>query len=176
VAVRNSGTALLSSIKPKAIVLTQNSAQYLGLILSSNGNVPSQTEQVAMWRNAFQSFVRNEAKTGVRVGVILDNPTFPQSPGECVAQTSSIAACEPSRNVALGPDRLLGNAELQVLGHYKNVPYVSPDSVLCTASGCPISLNGKLLYFDTDHLTFAGTQLLEPQLAGLLRSLLAGPS
>jgi peptidoglycan/LPS O-acetylase OafA/YrhL len=171
VAVRNSGSALLLSLKPKAIVLTQNSAQYLGLIVNGNGNVPSQTEQVALWRDAFQSFIRDETKTGVRVGVILDNPTLPQSPAECVSQTSSIAGCEPSRTVALGPDRLLGNAELNVLNHHNNVPYVSPDSVLCTANGCPIALNGKLLYFDSNHLTYAGTQLLEPQLAKLFRSL-----
>jgi peptidoglycan/LPS O-acetylase OafA/YrhL len=171
VAVRNSGSDLLLSLKPKAIVLTQNSAQYLGLIENSKGNVPSQTEQVALWRNAFQSFIRDETKTGVRVGAILDNPTLPQSPAECVSETGSIAECEPSRSVALGPDRLLGNAELNVLDHHNNVPYVSPDSVLCTASGCPIVLNGKLLYFDSNHLTYAGSQLLEPQLVKLVRSL-----
>jgi peptidoglycan/LPS O-acetylase OafA/YrhL len=173
VAVRHSGSTLLSSLKPKAIVVTQNSAQYIGLIVDSNGNVPSQGEQVALWRNAFQSFIRDETEAGVNVGVILDNPTLPQSPAECVSQTNSIAECEPSRATALAPDRLLGNAELNILGHDRTVPYVSPDSVLCTANGCPISLNGKLLYFDSNHLTYAGTQLLDPEIEHLLRSLTA---
>jgi hypothetical protein len=169
---RNSGMALLSSVKPAAIVLTQNSAQYLGLIVNSSGNVPSQTEQVALWKHAFQSFIREESAMGVRVGVVLDNPTLPESPAECVSQTSSIAQCEPSRAVALGPDRLLGNAELDVLnrGH---IPYVSPDTVLCNAAGCPIALNGKLLYVDANHLAYAGTHQLQPQLTKLFRSLLA---
>jgi hypothetical protein len=168
---RDSGLALLASIKPAAIVLTQNSAQYLGSILDSGGNVPSQKEQAALWTHAFESFVRKEKGVGVPVGVILDNPTLPQVPAQCVSQTASIAECEPSRAVALAPDQLLGGAELRVV-HRDHIPYVSPTSVLCTPTGCPISLNGKLLYIDTNHLAYAATQLLEPQLTTFLPSLL----
>ena len=116
---------LLSSVKPEAVVLTENSAEYLGLITTSSGSTPSQTKRVALWKRAFHSFIRNETERGVRVGVIVDNPIIPQSPAECVSQTSSIAQCEPSLAVALGPDHLLGNAELNVLDH-NNIPYISP--------------------------------------------------
>ena len=168
---KNSGLALLSTVKPTAVVLTQHSAFYLGNIMDASGSTPSEREQVALWRNAFRAFLVNQIASGARVGVILDNPMLPQSPAECVAQTGSITDCEPSRTAALGPGQLLSSAELQVLSRLKSVPYVSPASLLCDASGCPLERHGSLLYVDNNHLTYAATQLLEPQVAALLRSL-----
>ena len=95
----------------------------------------------------------------------------PQPPAECVAQTGSITDYEPSRAVALGPGQNLSSAELQVLSRLKSVPNISPANLLCDASGCPLELHGSLLYVDNNHLTYAATQLLEPQVAVLLRSL-----
>jgi len=168
---RGEGMTLLSVIKPKAIVLTQHTGGYLGLIMDSSGNIPPQKKQVSLWEHAFLSFLEEERSLGVRPGVILDNPTLPQSPAECVSQTGSIAECEPSRSVAFASGRLLQAAELQVLAELRDVPRFNPDDVLCTATGCPLELNRHLLYADTNHLLYGATKLMEPQLSTLLRAL-----
>ena len=55
-----------------------------------------------------------------------------------------------------------------------SVPVLAPDSFLCDEAGCPLELHGHLLYADTNHLTLGATQLMEPQLSQLLRSVSGG--
>lgn len=170
---RSEGMRLLSAIKPKAVILTQHTGVYLGSIMNSSGSVPSQQEQVALWKHAFRSFLEEEHSLDIRPAVILDNPTLPQTPAECVSATGSIAECEPTRSVALASGRPLQSAELQVLDTLKDVPRFAPDNVLCNATGCPLELRGYLLYADTNHLLYGATKLMEPQLSILLKGLLA---
>jgi len=53
-----------------------------------------------------------------------------------------------------------------------SVPVLAPANFLCEKAGCPLELHGHLLYADTNHLTLGATQLMEPQLSNLLRSVL----
>ena len=65
-------------------------------------------------------------------------------------------------------------ADRAVLKDDASVPVLTPDSVLCNEAGCPLELHGHLLYADTNHLTLGATQLMEPQLSQLLRSVRGG--
>lgn len=169
---RASAMSFLTKARPTSVVLAEHTGLYLGYILDSSGVVPSQSEQTALWQKAFKSFIQNELASGAKVGVILDNPVLPQSPAECVSQTASISECEPSRTVALAPDRMLGQAELQTLNRLSNVPYFSPDGVLCNDNGCPLEIQGQIMYADDNHLTDAATKLFSSQVSSLLGSLL----
>jgi peptidoglycan/LPS O-acetylase OafA/YrhL len=174
IARTSQGMRYLRTIKPKAVILAQHDF-YVGSILDDNGNLPSSGEQVLLWKRAFRSFLEQMTAEGIRPGVILDNPTFPQSPVECVSETGSISKCELSRSAAFAPGRQLQDVERQVLHEDKTVPSLNPDTTLCNATGCPIELDGHILYADTNHLYYAATKLMEPQLSGLVKSLLSGP-
>ena len=169
---RASAMSLLAKARPTSVILSEHTGLYMGYILDSSGEVPSQSEQTALWQEAFKSFIHNELASGTKVGVILDNPVLPQSPAECVSQTASISECEPSRTVALAPGRMLGRAELQVLNGLSNVPYFSPDGALCNENGCPLELQGQLMYTDDNHLTDAATKLFSAQVSSLPAPLL----
>jgi peptidoglycan/LPS O-acetylase OafA/YrhL len=170
-AVRKQGMRLLAELEPKAVVLTQHDGQYLGLIVDKSGNVPTVKVQVALWRTAFATFLRQMIARGIRPAVILDDPTLPYQPAECVSRTGSIAGCEPSRAAALSTASLLLEAERSALAESSSkVPYFAPDSVLCNQAGCPLELHNELLYADTNHLLFGATRLMEPEIAELLRS------
>ena len=167
------GLRYLQTAKVKAVILAQHDF-YVGSILAPNGSIPSDSEQVLLWKHAFRAFLEKMTAEGIRPGVILDNPTLPQAPLECVSQTSSIPKCEVSRSVAFAPGRQLQDAEWQVLRAMAGVPRFNPDPTLCTATGCPIELDGHVAYADTNHLYYPATKLMEPQLSGLVRSLLSG--
>ena len=111
---------------------------------------------------------------GIRPGVILDNPTLPYEPAECVSRTHSLAACESSRGAALSTGLSLMKADNAALKADPSVPVLDLDSLLCDEAGCPLELRGHLLYADTNHLTLGATQLMEPQLSNLLRSVSGG--
>jgi len=154
--------------------LSEHDRQYLGLILDKNGNVPSQSIQTASWRTAFKKFLDQMQDLGIRPAVILDDPTLPYEPAECVSQTQSLAACEATRGEALSIGEPLMRADLDVLKSDASVPVLAPADFLCDEAGCPLELHGHLLYADTNHLTLGATQLMEPQLSKLLTSVLSG--
>jgi peptidoglycan/LPS O-acetylase OafA/YrhL len=168
---RQDGMRFLTDLRPRIVVLTEHDS--LGQIVDSSGNVPSAAGQASLWKRAFASFLQQMKAEGIQPAVILDNPTLPEAPAECVSRTGSVAACESTRQTDLAPGKLLQQAELQVLNEQKDVPTFAPDSVLCNSSGCPLRLDGKLVYADTNHLLYGVTQIMEPELSSLLNSALA---
>jgi peptidoglycan/LPS O-acetylase OafA/YrhL len=168
------GMRYLRTVKPKAVILAQYDF-YVGSIVDAGGNIPSDSEQVSLWSRAFKSSIDELATEGIRSGVILNNPTLPQSPVECVSETGSISQCEVPRSVALAPGRQLQDAVRQVLRAEGDVPSLNPDTTLCSATGCPLELDGHVMYADTDHLYYPATKMMEPQLSRLVQSLLHGP-
>ena len=63
---RASAMSLLAKTRPTSVVLAEHTGLYLGYILDSSGVVPSQSEQAALWQEAFKSFIRNELASGPR--------------------------------------------------------------------------------------------------------------
>jgi hypothetical protein len=171
---RAQGTRALLELKPRGIILSEHDRGYLGLILDKNGGVPNAPAQVDLWRTAFRTFLHQMQNQGIRPGVILDDPNLPYEPAECVSQTQSLAACEPSRAAALSTGQSLMSADVGVLKGEPSVPFFSPEDFLCDEAGCPLELHGHLLYADTNHLAPPATQLMEPQLSNLLRSVAGG--
>ena len=122
-------------------------------------------------------FLGQMTAAGVRPGIILDDPTLPARPEECISRTGSIAACEPSRSSALAAARLLTSADRAAVASTRpSTPVFAPDDVLCDQAGCPLEIDNRLLYADTNHLLFGATRLMEPELAGLLHSVLGTSS
>jgi peptidoglycan/LPS O-acetylase OafA/YrhL len=173
-AARTLGLGGLTELKPVGVILSEHDREYLGLILDKNGNVPGETVQVNLWRTAFRDFLRRMQDQGIRPGVILDDPTLPYEPAECVSRTQSLAACESPRGAALSTGQSLMTADNGVLKADPSVSVLVPDDYLCDEAGCPLELHGHLLYADTNHLTLGATQLMEPQLSQLLRSVRGG--
>jgi peptidoglycan/LPS O-acetylase OafA/YrhL len=173
-AARAQGTRALMELKPRGIILSEHDRGYFGLILDKNGSVPNAPVQVDLWGTAFKAFLDQMQEKGIKPGVILDDPTLPYEPAECVSQTQSLAACEPSRVAALSTGQSLMSADIGVLKADPSVPFFSPEDFLCDEAGCPLELRGHLLYADTNHLTPPATQLMEPQLSQLLRSVTGG--
>jgi peptidoglycan/LPS O-acetylase OafA/YrhL len=174
---RARGMRLLSQLRPKAVILTQHDGQYLGTIEDSQGSVPSVGEQVHIWQKGFSEFLRKMTSLGIRPAVILDDPTLPYTPAECVSRTGSLGACEPSRSTAFAPAKLLIRAERAALATTSpGVPVFNPDDVLCDEAGCPLELHGHLLYLDNNHLLFGATRMMEPDIASLLASVLGTKS
>ena len=54
--VRAKACDILRTIKPKAVILAQHDF-YVGSIFDNNGDIPSDSEQVVLWKRAFRSFI-----------------------------------------------------------------------------------------------------------------------
>ena len=60
-------------------------------------------------------------------------------------------------------------AMLRDLERNDGVDIVSPERILCRDGRCMVTKNGKLLYFDANHLSMTGARLLVPAISERLR-------
>ena len=67
IARTSQGMQYLRTIKPAAVILAQHDF-YVGSILDTNGNIPSDSEQVSLWKGAFRSFIEKMMAEGIRPG------------------------------------------------------------------------------------------------------------
>ncbi|ESY74527.1 hypothetical protein X740_31655 [Mesorhizobium sp. LNHC221B00] len=58
---------------------------------------------------------------------------------------------------------------LDRLGQHRGLVRVYPTQALCPQERCVVMMGGKLLYFDSHHLSIPGSEALEPLLARALR-------
>ena len=82
--------------------------------------------RLTLWRTAFKTFLHQMQDQGIRPAVILDDPTLPYEPAECVSRTQSLAACESSREAALSTGQSLMRADIGVLKADPSVPVLGP--------------------------------------------------
>lgn len=117
-----------------------------------------------------------EAGSGSRpVCVVLDVPEFkydlPIALG--VARKRKIAEDFLQLSRAEAQDRFSGpERDIRALAQQlPMVRYVDPKDLLCRGDSCIFESDGQLLYGDTDHLSFAGAQLITSVLDGCFRDI-----
>jgi peptidoglycan/LPS O-acetylase OafA/YrhL len=112
------------------------------------------------------------------VCVVLDVPTFkydvPTALGVARQRGISEDFLELPRAEAL---RQYGGAEsdVRVLQRQGVLSFVDPKHLLCAGDSCKFESGGNLLYWDADHLSWAGAQFVAPVLEGCFRELENAP-
>jgi peptidoglycan/LPS O-acetylase OafA/YrhL len=118
--------------------------------------------------------LREVGSTQRRVCVVMDVPTFkyhlPIALG--VARNRGIAEdfLKLTRAEALaqyrGPER-----DIKALEQRGLLRSVDPKDLLCRADSCAFESGGNLLYWDADHLSFAGAQFVSSAINGCFRDI-----
>jgi peptidoglycan/LPS O-acetylase OafA/YrhL len=170
---RQGTAALLEEYDVDAVVLAQSNG-YVGSILDDAGGVPDPETQARIWGASLDAYLRDLQARGLPVVVILDNPTLPDDPMECLARARDIDACELERAEALAQVAPLRAAEQQVLAALPEVPRFDATQAVCDEEACRLEADGALVYVDKDHLSADFTRSLAPELARLLDQLPAG--
>ena len=125
----------------------------------------------AYWES-FKDLVSRIAASGKQVYVIMPIPDLPMPVEVFVFRlrlpventTSTVPRQEPWRNFA-GIE-----ARFAALGEIPGVHVIDPDETLCDAGHCRYMGNGEVLYFDDNHLSVAGAELVIGDMFLKLRS------
>lgn len=105
---------------------------------------------------------------GKRVYYVIENPTLPFFPGECLARPFAISTKDCSQGAA---------RVLQQQKHYRemlqgipNLQLIDTVDAFCPNGTCLTSVDGRILYADQNHLSVWGSEFLARKvLAGYLK-------
>ena len=118
--------------------------------------------------------LRATAAPSRAVCVVLDVPTFkydvPTALGVARQRGISEDFLKLTRAEALRQYRGPENA-IRALERQGVLRFVDPKDLLCGGDSCKFESGGNLLYWDTDHLSWAGAQFVAPVIDGCFRDL-----
>ena len=103
--------------------------------------------------------------------VIGDNPTSTTDPPSCLSgNTGNATACATTRERAVRPDRIAGEADA---ARAHGITFVDTTDWFCTPTTCPVVVGDLLVLRDQTHLTPPMAEFLAPLLDSVLAPILA---
>ena len=125
------------------------------------------------WLESLTRLVQELRDTGAEVLVLGPVPDPQSAVPICLSgHLDDVAACSPSRQVAVDEDGIAAEAAATEAGGGQ---YVDVTELFCTTKRCPVIVGNTLVYFDRYHLTIEYSRLLEPVVGTLTdRALAAG--
>lgn len=119
------------------------------------------------------NFLREKGKNVV---IVLDNPHISQDPSSFMPRplaflnNKKFPETKKSEAVQNKSLRWYENLVREIIPDYDNVVLVNLFDVFCGPETCFSFKDGKTLYFDRDHLNYAGSKLAAPAIAEAIRS------
>lgn len=161
----------LSERRPSVVVIS--TASYQGRVLTSAGAPASRADESTIVRDAVERRLAMLLGLGASVGVLLDNPSVPFDPIECLARERESAPCDFDRDEGLadvqGMRRIESGAARAV-----DVPVFDGALGMCDGRRCETMVGGRVVYSDRTHLTTEYTASQEPALREFVSGLLDG--
>ncbi|WP_291993417.1 acyltransferase family protein [Candidatus Accumulibacter sp. ACC003] len=142
------------------------------------GTVAPDAKTMAQIRSGIQHSLDSTLTTleglGLRVVVLAPTPQLLYSAPQCVALRGASHCDVPrARNEVMLTDATQALAE--VVDRHANTRLIEPIDFFCDAVTCHAVLDGKILYYDDDHITSAAARGLGRYLAADLAWLLGKP-
>lgn len=118
------------------------------------------------FESALQQTIAAYRRIGTQVVLFTDSPQQPVYPRDALRRSTLSDESLNTLAVTLAKHQADQRWPAGVLSQYdgKGAIVLNFDDVLCDTRVCPIARNGKLLYFDDDHLSIEGSLLLYPEL------------
>jgi len=163
---------VIDFLKPDAVVMAVWSG-YNDVLVDRDGN-PIAPDQIGpAWEQAADTFLSGVVDRGIRLGVILDEPTLPESATSCIVKRDSIAACERTPEEAQAKSTAASAAERRVVERLGGIPTVDMVDIICDEQRCRLEIDGVLVYADHNHLSDDFAALQKPVIADFLAQVLA---
>jgi peptidoglycan/LPS O-acetylase OafA/YrhL len=136
-----------------------------------NQELPAQAVAQRQLEVALERTLSSLSAGGVRI-IVVGPPPEPRVSGPYCLHRFGEQACRNHR-ADIEAHRATTLASLRrITSAVPGAQLIDPIDVLCDATWCPASLGGRVLFFDSNHLSAAGAGLLQPQLsAAVMRSL-----
>src|SRR5262249_55633531 len=125
---------IVKALKPSAVIIATWSGNP-ARIADDAGNLVGRDDQTRIWAAGMNTLLDEYAADGLRVGVVLDEPTLQADASKCIERKGSVAACEPSRVDGLAVGNQLIDAERTIVDQ-RDLPRLDMTDVVCDAQTC----------------------------------------
>lgn len=129
---------------------------------------PTHDDYRKAWAAGMRRTFSALSAAGKRIVVVLDNPFLPYDPKLCVARPFRISATDdrctfPREQFFKMPAYAEYAALVRTIAKdYPRVQIVDLADLFCDAKVCRISIGGKLMYSDRNHLSWDGSRYVAP--------------
>lgn len=140
---------------------------YLALDSSKSASLEYSRES---FRKGLETTIDRFQKIGVHVLIVEDNAQQIYSPADAIRR--HMLTGEPvnqfsvSRSEHLSDQKWVSDQFREIANGWARI--LNTDDILCDDRVCPLMKNGRLVYFDDDHLSIDGAMLVYPKLAAFL--------
>ena len=162
---------VIEALSPDAVVVANWSGR-IERIVAEDGSTPPVEERIRLWEEGARELFDVFADQGIRLGVILDEPTLPFNAAKCLDREGSAEACQTTRKDSLERSKPLLEAERRAIEDHPGAEVLDMTTVLCNEDTCLLEVDGTLTYVDTHHLTDAYAMKLFPEISDLVDRLL----
>ena len=128
-------------------------------------------EEVRIWEEELEKFLRGILDEGIEVGFILDGPTLAVNPAKCLEVEDSILPCTPDLDSAMAATREIRAAEIRVVDRLGGLSVFDVAEAICTRTTCQLEIDGRLVFVDAHHLSEEFTMTQQTALKRLLDTL-----
>ena len=154
--------AYLTGRRPTVVVIS--TASYHGRVLDASGKVASNEDERTIVRRAVERRLISLKGLGVSVGVIIDNPSVPFEPIDCLGRERAPGRCDFDRDTGLAG--VAGMRAIQTaVARDLDVPVFDGAAGMCRGQRCETMIDGRVVYADRTHLTLEFTASEEPALS-----------
>jgi len=157
----------IANLQPTVVVIANLSSRYvssdLPFVLSNDDQVEPDVVK-ARYIDIFAETIQRVTELGSRVVVISDIPLPPRGSGSPTLFRPKLNQYFLKRESEIS--ELIFNARLK---KSKLVEILRPESYLCNQDACRLYQDGSMNYSDDDHLSVAGSLLLAPPLAEMMK-------
>ncbi|GAA3339201.1 hypothetical protein GCM10017714_13720 [Curtobacterium pusillum] len=139
------------------------------VVMAQSDNVPGKQVSNTTWADGTAETAATLRAAGLKTVYMLDTPVPDGDAASCVAEhLDSVRACNQAEKHAYAVSGR--HEEVADTVRAAGVSTVEPRDWFCTADGCPVVVQDKLVYRDQTHMSTAYSKWLEPLVAPLLRT------
>jgi peptidoglycan/LPS O-acetylase OafA/YrhL len=166
--------------KIKTVILINRWVYYTGsearpseinLISKNPGETVSKESSVSDFEWAVKNTADKWASIGVKVVFIEDNPQQLYDPKDVLPKGRALEGNYMKYSIEL-KEHVKNQSLVNSIIRKQTANVINFDDVLCPNNRCPLALNSRFIYFDDDHLSVEGSNLVYPRLKVELSSFL----
>lgn len=155
----------LINIRPNLVLLG-----YANLYVEDKSNRKKADASKAEWKKRLEQVVEVLSAAGIPVIIIQDIPYFKQDPLECLIEP--MGDVNPKRCETLKKDAFNWTAreiEEDLARANKNVKLLNLDDQLCPGETCPVIVDGKIFYANTNHIAPYFAKKMSPYILDFIK-------
>lgn len=172
-------TVILSSMGP--VYLTRTSFSNLDKRTENEniyykGEIVEPVERAKMWKEAMRYTLNRLVASGKKVIYIVDNPELNFHPRSCISNrplsgisNSNTFRCAVSRKYYDERNAEYKNIVNSVLNDFPMVRVFDTSKIFCDENFCFAKKDGRLMYFDIDHLSLDGSMYVGQEILKIIR-------